>query len=242
MMSASGDTAPSYPFWTYLDLLIFASLALPCLIGGAALAEAFKLAVPSVRAEELMLPAQFLGYGLWFLSLFLILKTRYNQPFWHSLRCTFPARGFWLSFVCGPPLALTLSGLGIVLHAPATELPFKGLLSSRFSVALLGVFVVTLGPLCEELAFRGFLLPLLTRSLGGSTGIVLTAVPFALLHGVQYKWSWQILLLVLTAGIAFGWVRYRTGSTASAAALHSTYNLTFFVVYVLQKFILVERY
>ncbi|MGH9667655.1 MAG: hypothetical protein ACRD9L_24830, partial [Bryobacteraceae bacterium] len=133
MTPANGETVQGYPFWTYLDLVIFASLALPCLIGGAMLAEAFKIAMPFLRSDELMLPAQFLGYGLWFLCLFLILKTRYDQPFWRSLRCTFPAPQFWLSFLCGPPLALALSGLGILLHAPVTELPFKDMLSNRFS-------------------------------------------------------------------------------------------------------------
>lgn len=241
MIPVDGETDRSYPFWTYLDLVVFASLALPCLVGGAMLAAVVKAAVPSLRRDELMLPAQFIGYALWFLCLFLILQTRYAQPFWRSLRCTLPAGGFWLSLAAGPPLALALSWLGILLHAPATNLPFKELLSSRFSIGLLGLFVVTLGPLCEELAFRGFLLPLLVRSLGGAAGITLTAVPFALLHGAQYKWSWQILSLVLLAGIAFGWVRYRTGSTASAVALHSTYNLTFFAIYLLQKVILVER-
>ena len=232
----------SYPFWTYLDLVIFAALALPSMIGGAVLMELLKLAVPRLPAAQLMLPAQFLGYGFWFLCLYIMLKTRYGRPFWPSLRFTFPAPGFWVSFCCGPMLAMIVSALGIALRAPVIELPFRDLLSSRFSIALLGIFITTLGPLCEELAFRGFLLPLLTRSRGGALGIFLTAMPFALLHGAQYRWSWQVLVLVLLAGIVFGWVRYRTGSTASAAAIHATYNLTFFGVFLLQKFILVERY
>src|SRR5256885_2249784 len=75
---------------------------------------------------------------------------------------------------------------------------------------------VTLGPVSEELIFRGFLFPLLARTFGVVVAILGAALPFALLHGPQYAWSWRHILLVLLAGCAFGWVRHRTGSTAVA--------------------------
>jgi membrane protease YdiL (CAAX protease family) len=92
-----------------------------------------------------------------------------------------------------------------------------------------------LGPLFEELLFRGFLQPLLQRALGPWPAIFLAATGFAVLHGAQYKWSWQHLLLVGWAGVAFGYARYTTGSTAAAALLHGGYNLTFFVGYLIQS-------
>ena len=72
------------------------------------------------------------------------------------------------------------------------------------------------------------------RSLGAVAGVIVTALPFAILHGPQYAWSWQHLLGVTLAGIVFGWIRLYTESTAAAAALHSSYNLTFLVLYLLQ--------
>jgi membrane protease YdiL (CAAX protease family) len=59
-------------------------------------------------------------------------------------------------------------------------------------------------------------------------GIILTALPFALLHGPEYAWSWRHVLLIAVAGCAFGLIRYRTGSTASSAIAHAAYNSTFF--------------
>jgi len=53
---------------------------------------------------------------------------------------------------------------------------------------LIGVFGVTIGPLCEELIFRGFLMPLLTRSFGALPASA-AAVPFALMHGEEYAWA-----------------------------------------------------
>jgi membrane protease YdiL (CAAX protease family) len=89
--------------------------------------------------------------------------------------------------------------------------------------------------LCEELIFRGFVLPLLVRSIGPLGGILLTAIPFALMHGPQYHWSWQHLALLSGVGCAFGWARYSTGSTAVPAVMHAGYNATLFAAYLLAK-------
>jgi membrane protease YdiL (CAAX protease family) len=113
--------------------------------------------------------------------------------------------------------------------------PMEELLRDRLSIALVGLFATTLGPVCEELAFRGFLQPLLTRTFGAVVGVVLAALPFTLLHGPQYGWSWQHVLPVGLAGLSFGIVRYVTGSTAAATAMHATYNLTVFSAAVLQR-------
>jgi membrane protease YdiL (CAAX protease family) len=124
--------------------------------------------------------------------------------------------------------------VGALLRTPDLDMPMKRLLSDRTSLLLVGVAAATLGPVCEELAFRGFLMPLLVRSLGAWPGIVVSALPFALLHGPQYAWSWRHLLLIVIAGVSFGWMRHRTGSTAAAAVMHAGYNFTFFVAFVLQ--------
>ena len=103
----------------------------------------------------------------------------------------------------------------------------------QLSLALFGVFSVILGPVTEELAFRGFFMPVLMRTFGVWLGIVVTAIPFGVMHGAQYGWLWQYIVLVSFAGVMFGVVRHLTGSTLASAAMHSTYNLTFFVAYVL---------
>lgn len=230
------DTRAREPFWGYQDLALFLALALPSLVLAAAMVSGVLAVLPSrpVSQAARLLPAQFLGYALWFLFLYLILKLRYGRPFWPSLGWVMPPKGLVRSLLLGPMLALGVAVLGAALQTPEIELPIKGLLTDRFSILLVGVFATTLGPLCEELAFRGFIMPLLMRSLGAAAGIVLTALPFALLHGPQYGWSWRHVLLVTLAGTAFGLARHRTGSTAAAAAMHATYNLTFFVGYLMQ--------
>jgi membrane protease YdiL (CAAX protease family) len=105
----------------------------------------------------------------------------------------------------------------------------------RPTIIVFAIFVVILGPLCEELAFRGFLLPLLIRSFGAAFGIITTGLLFGCLHGYEYSWSWRHVLLISAAGAIFGWVRHRTGSTAAATYVHSTYNLTQFIAFLAQS-------
>jgi membrane protease YdiL (CAAX protease family) len=87
----------------------------------------------------------------------------------------------------------------------------------------------------EEILFRGVLLPLLARSLGAWPGILLTALPFALLHGPQNTWAWQQVVLIGVAGAIFGWVRYRTGATSASFLLHAAYNATGFLGFAIAR-------
>ena len=130
-------------------------------------------------------------------------------------------------------LAMLVGMLGTLFRTPVIETSLKKLIQDRLSLVLFGIFSMIIGPVCEELAFRGFLMPLLVRSFGPVAGIVGAAVPFALLHGDQYSWTWQYIVLVALAGVVFGWVRYRTGSTMASALMHSTYNATFYAAYVI---------
>lgn len=236
-MTPAQDRDQSYPFWGYDDLAVFAGLVLPALFVASALIQLGKWLAPALFAGKAMaeLPFQGIFYLLLFLALNALLRVKYQKPFWESLAWRFPYRGAWLSIVVGPLLAILVSAAGVLLRAPVVQLPFDEMIRSRFSIVLLGVFVSTIGPVCEELAFRGFLMPLLVRSLGMWPGIVLAAVPFALLHGPQYSWSWQHILLVAVAGTVFGWVRHKSGSTAASAVIHAGYNLTFYIAFLIER-------
>jgi hypothetical protein len=225
---------PRDPFWGYQDLALFAGLAVPSLLFSYLLVlGVVRIAGfhPQTKAPTL-LAAQFLAYGLWFLTLWGLLKLRYHRPFWASLGWTRPRSGLWWCVVAGPALALSVAAVGVALRTPEIDMPMRDLLADRMSVLLVGLFATTLGPLCEELAFRGFLLPLVARSLGRTAGVIVAALPFALGHGPQYGWSWRHVLLVALAGVAFGWVRLLSRSTLAAAVVHAGYNLTFFSGYL----------
>ena len=223
-----------YPIWSWTDLALLVSLALPLLLVSSLAAFPVARLVPHVKAAG-PIAGMFLFYLLWFCALYALIRLRYRRPFWQSLAWVPPLGGLWRSALWGLLLAWVAVFLGVLLRTPDVKTPFQELLKDPVSLTLIGLLSVTLGPICEELAFRGFLLPLLVRSLGAVAGVLLSAAPFALLHGFQYAWTWQGLVIIFVAGAAFGWMRLRTGSTAACAVMHCAYNLVLVAGLVAEK-------
>jgi len=222
------------PFWTYQDFVMLLGFALPLLFIAALMVQGLPFARAYGKAFQGLL-AQLIWYALVFAVLYLILHVRYDQPFWRSLGWQFPFHGMPITLFGGPVLALAIGYLGAALRTPDVPTPFRQMLANRPTFVLFAVFVVVIGPLCEELAFRGFLMPLLVRSLGVAAGIIATGALFGFLHAPEYSWSWRHVLLVTTAGSAFGWVRYKARSTAASTFMHSAYNLTQFAAFLAQS-------
>jgi membrane protease YdiL (CAAX protease family) len=227
------DENRAYPFWGYEDLGLFVGSIVPSFVLGTLI---MRVVRPSSEAARTFI-FQSLIYILLLSVLYGLVAWRYRQPFWRSLRWMVPFRGVWLCVMVGPALAIATAALGAVLRAPFVPSPIEDLISDRRSLVILMLFATLLGPVFEELIFRGFLLPLLVRSLGAWPGIILTAAPFALMHGSQYHWSWQHLVVIGVAGVAFGYVRFKTGSTFAAALVHAGYNAMLFLAFLVQKWL-----
>ncbi len=230
------ERSESYPFWDYGDLAVFiVGLIAAFLASAIAVGAAFgALGVGRSLRTPAVLVAQFLAYGLAFALLAVFLRLKYRKPFFSSLGWISPWERFAPRVAAGVLLALGVALAGALLKTPDIDMPIKELLKDRLSLVLVGVSAVTIGPVCEELAFRGFLYPLLARSAGPAVAILGSALPFALLHGQQYAWSWRHVLLITVAGAGFGWMRYRSGSTAASAVMHAAYNGTLFTAYLVQ--------
>jgi uncharacterized protein len=223
------------PFWDYADFFLFTGLLLVSLTITLFLA-AILLKISSLGFGWKLILPQLILYALVLGVLAAILRFRYDQPLWRSLGWRPISLGAApVALLAGPFLAITLSLLGALLHTPEIDLPFQQTLGSPFTTVMLGIVVVILGPACEELVFRGFLLPLLVRSLGAVVGVVATGVLFGAMHGYEYQWSWRHILLISIAGCIFGWARYKTRSTTVAIFMHSTYNLTQFAALLWQS-------
>jgi membrane protease YdiL (CAAX protease family) len=230
-----GPPAPlpdRYPFWDYTDVLIFAGLAVPSMLLAELLVKGivvlFRLH-PALRVMEL-LPAQFLGYLFLFGGLVAIFRFKYERPFWRSLAWTSIRLPFSLVVICGVSTAFGVGIASSLIHTPETANPMTELMQGRAALVVMAVFGVTMGPLFEELAFRGFLQPLVVRSVGAVPGIVLAAIPFGLLHYQEYGNSWRHVLVISMAGAAFGAMRQLSGSTKAAVLMHAAYNCFFFFV------------
>ena len=220
-------TEPRDPVWGYEDLGLFAGAVLPSLALAAGIVR-----ISHIKSDTLtQLVFQVIFYVLLLVALRVLLAWKYQAPFWNSLGVNFRYRFPMLWLASGTLLSIGISSIAALLKPPSVDSPLEELILDRRSLIL----IVFLGPLFEEIVFRGFLFPLFARSMGSWLAIIATAIPFALLHGSQSDWAWQLLVPIGVAGLVFGWVRWKTGSTAASALVHMGYNATAVVVYFVQK-------
>jgi membrane protease YdiL (CAAX protease family) len=86
------------------------------------------------------------------------------------------------------------------------------------ALALNAVVTALLGPIVEELLFRGIGFHLLAQ-FGHLAAIVITAIAFALTHGIAVG-----LPIFFIIGVGLGFIRSRTGSIYPAVLLHMAFN------------------
>lgn len=89
----------------------------------------------------------------------------------------------------------------------------------------LALLVVSIGPLVEELLFRGVLLSSFSRYLGNGWAMVLTAVVFACVHLPDLSFLWYALPNLALLGLVLGWLRIHSGSIWPAVIAHGMNNL-----------------
>jgi membrane protease YdiL (CAAX protease family) len=211
---------------------VFFGLAVPFFLAAFfALLGIMVAAGVQAKGLRVLLP-QFAGYAAALIPLWLVFRRRYGISPLRLLRMGVDGLEAMRSFPAGIVLSFAVLALAAVLRVPRQETPMEQLLSDPLSLAGAAILGVTLGPWFEELLFRGLLQPVAVRALGVLPGIVVSALPFSLLHGPQYGWSWRHVLLITVAGAAFGWKRHVTGSTGAAAVMHSAYNAVLFAAYI----------
>ena len=225
-------TDQEHPAWTWEDALLFLGSYLPASLLGALLAQLVPKSFGAGAGRALC--AQAIVYCLSVLAIAALVRMRSPLPVGEALGWRMPWRAVPLALLGGPALAVALNLVAYLLAARNLDTKVKDWLADGRALPLVAIFIVVLAPVVEELVFRGFLQPLAMRTLGAVAGIALVAALFALLHGPTYQWSWQHLVVMALAGAAFGWLRYRTGSTAAAALLHSSYNGTMLYAYLVQ--------
>ncbi len=86
------------------------------------------------------------------------------------------------------------------------------------AAASVGIAVLV-APLLEEMVFRGFLLPAVSRRTGPAGAILLTAALFGLAHGPLFYAGPTFAL-----GVLLGWLYWRTGRLWVAVGCHGAHN------------------
>jgi membrane protease YdiL (CAAX protease family) len=100
------------------------------------------------------------------------------------------------------------------------------------------VLAVSLGPVLEEVIFRGYLFTAallligrLSPSLSPAISVVGVAVLFSIAHAATPGMTALQLGCIGLTGSLYGYIRLRSRSTAAAALAHAMYNLTLYLCY-----------
>ena len=246
----SPSAEPSPSGWNYWDLLLLVVLSVPALILAFVVTVVGYYAVnydsgSGFDLEKVQNSAlagvviQLVWWAALVSFMYAVITVKYRLPFWDSIGWRRLARpGLHTVLYCwaGVALALSVGGITQVIPMPTEPLPIEELLEKllkdRHSVFVLAGFGVLIAPPVEEMAFRGFLYPVVERSYGNGAAVLVTGTIFSGLHGWQYGWHWQILLLLLYVGIVFGVLRARTRSIVPSTLVHCAYNATLFAALI----------
>lgn len=97
-----------------------------------------------------------------------------------------------------------------------------------FDAALSVLTIAVIPAVCEEILFRGVLLPSLARKMAPLTAVVVSALIFALIHvdGRQF----DRVPFAFLMGVALGAIRVRSGSLLPCIVAHATVNTLTFAI------------
>jgi membrane protease YdiL (CAAX protease family) len=228
------------PVWSGWDVLQIIGLTLATLfiaqllivLGARRFVYPHESFIDVAQKPVLALLSQLLTYVAVALYMILLVEGKYHARFWQAIHWNWPGIA-GVSLVGVGVLMLGFDLLGRFLPMPK-ETPFDQFFARPSDAYLTVAFAVSFGPLMEELFFRGFLYPVLARRLGAIGGILLTALPFALIHMAQYGYAWGAVLIIFLVGVVLTTVRAVTKSVASAFLAHVGYNGTLMVLAALQ--------
>jgi uncharacterized protein len=181
-----------------------------------------------LRKPWLALSTELLVYILVISYMIMFVEGKLHQRFWPAIRWIWPSRQWPALAVLGAAM-VSLQGLEHFFRIPK-HVPMEDFLSTPLLAALTGVFAISFGPLMEELFFRGFLYPTLARRFGMFVAIVSTAIPFALIHGLQLEFAWGLVFIIFLVGLVLTIVRAKTRSVAASFVVHVAYNSTLVVL------------
>jgi uncharacterized protein len=231
--AAPADPASNDPAWTGWDVLrltFLTIMALVFFVPAVALIARLWLYPHLGLGEILRFPlvaisGQALAYLLILAYMYVLVTRERGRPdFLPAIRWNWPSN-IAVYALAGFVLSLALQAVAHLLPIPK-NLPIDSFFRTPAEAWALGILSVTLAPLMEELFFRGFLYPVLARSLGLPVAVFLTALGFALLHGAQLGFAWGPVLVIFLVGFVLTMVRAKKNSVAASLLIHMAYNGT----------------
>ncbi|GLQ90392.1 hypothetical protein GCM10007898_39670 [Dyella flagellata] len=124
-----------------------------------------------------------------------------------------------------PPLGALLTQLLAHGHEVTQNVQELSQHASGYLRLPLAIVAVSVGPMIEELMFRGVLLSALLHRMSTGLSIALCAALFGVMHLVGLDFQWYALPNLMLFAAALCWLRLKSGSLWPAILAHGMYNL-----------------
>jgi CAAX protease family protein len=202
----------------------------------------YRLASSDARVS---IPIQAFSYGLIALVAIPVFTVVWDKSFGEGVHWNggTARRRFFTLVLLGLAVGFSVTFLGDYLPMPQNPPITQDMMKSAAGAWIMLVFGLTVAPMLEELAFRGFLLPGLINSfrwfgdrgiipqptadrIGVPFSILLTSLGFAYMHSPQVSHAWGPLLLIGIVSVVLCIVRLAMNSVAAGVIVHAAYNFT----------------
>src|SRR5580693_156256 len=230
--------------WGWGDLVLLVAIAISgtfvvslLLIKGFALAGISFRQVQDIAGDRnlFLILNQALLSALLLAYLAAQMRHSFHVPFWRTIGWRpletghTPRAAAYLGLILsGFMLAILVTFSSAVFKAPK-QTPIEQFFQDRRSALLLMSMAVLLAPVLEETIFRGYIYPVIARSFGVNTSILVTGTLFGLLHASQLWGAWVQIVLLILVGIIFTYARAKTHTVVASYLLHVSYNSCLFL-------------
>jgi uncharacterized protein len=252
---SSPETAPAPPQipedicvpWGWGDLVLFIVIYFVGMILIGLLAGAGFM-VFGVSLEQLQHSANYKGLFTIIIQVVLSIavlvylvaqiRYRFGTPPWRTLGWRrldtggAPRPFAYLKYVFGGFLLSMVVQLASASMQTKTKLPIEELFQGKSTTFLLMLMAVTIAPLVEETIFRGYIYPVIARSFGATTSILVTGTLFGMSHAPQLWGGWAQIALLILVGIIFTYVRSQTHTVVASYIVHLGYNAFLLFVFL----------
>ena len=124
-----------------------------------------------------------------------------------------------------PPLGALITQLLAHGHEVTQNVEELGRHASPHLRLPLGIVAVTVGPMIEELMFRGVLLSALMRRMSVAASVAVCSLLFGAVHLAGLDFQWYALPNLILLAAALCWLRLKSESLWPAIVAHGVFNL-----------------
>lgn len=225
--------------WGWIDLLLLLIVAVAggvvlffSLVKGFAMFGVSYRQIQNVAATESL----FLILNQALLSVVLLaylaaqMRHTFHAPFWRTTgwrpleTSQTPRAAAYLGLILSGCLLAILVTMSSALFKTPKQTLMQEFFEDRRSALLLMSMAVLVAPVLEETIFRGYIYPVIARTFGVTTSILVTGTLFGLLHASQLWGAWAKIALLVVVGIVFTYARARTHTVVASYLLHVSYN------------------